>query len=308
MRIRFFGVVAVCFFLGCSSSPEGQPKPLDLKRLASTDLGSISGFRSTGLTSYDQDHHSNFTKIFGGATGADVQNYFHARIKYLVTADDQDVSVSPSNILDPQGWNSDPSQSQRLSSDHAQIGAANIGGEIFLSGRFQGETPELSIDGQSFAMTTPRQGIMIFGPGYQAQVQVKGKMIDIPAIYRQAILIHEARHSDCTGGVPQAAIDLAKASFSPQDFSKSFNKLTRCTHLHEYCPSGSQYEGLAACDSESFGAYGVQSIFEDAYIAQLEDTDSTIDWEVAESLLSDSQSRLINVWATDTTPDMSSSP
>ena len=72
-------------------------------------------------------------------------------------------------------------------------------------------------------------------------------------VVRQSILVHEARHSDCTGGITAAEIE----SF----LKKGVILNSQCGQLHVMCPKGHDLEGFPACDGAAWGAYAIGGIF-----------------------------------------------
>ncbi len=96
------------------------------------------------------------------------------------------------------------------------------------------------------------------------------------------ILIHEARHSDCTGGV--LASDLERFE------NRQPMKRHECGHSHALCPSG-PLEGEFACDEHPWGAYVVDAIYSGAVSLTCTNCSET-DKTVAEAMSLDSISRL----------------
>jgi hypothetical protein len=102
---------------------------------------------------------------------------------------------------------------------------------------------------------------MEIGPGYVGSGQLQdGTIVLVPAAYRQAILVHEARHSDCTGGLTSRDVDFIKTLTSYQETEAEFKKL-ECGHLHSICREFNDYYGLAACDDRPWGAYAVGAVY-----------------------------------------------
>ena len=88
-------------------------------------------------------------------------------------------------------------------------------------------------------------GIIQLGAGYKEKFA--------PSIVRQSTLIHEARHSDCTGGIKRSVLDDLLKGIFPENSS--------CGHLHVKCPAGHDYAGYMACDKGAWGAYAVEAVY-----------------------------------------------
>ena len=145
------------------------------------------------------------------------------------------------------------------------MGALNVSTGIWLSGLIANQTVILEIQGQTIPVSSSRTGVMMFGSGYEATINDSaGNTYTIPPAYRQAILVHEGRHSDCTDGITSQEVEMMRESSSLEDFYKKF-PLPHCGHLHILCPSG-DFEGIPACDAERYGAYTVGEIYEAALI------------------------------------------
>lgn len=79
-------------------------------------------------------------------------------------------------------------------------------------------------------------------------------------IGRIGTLVHEARHSDCTGGVKTSSLNA---------YIKSYVKTTQvsteitgtCGHFHNICPPDSDYAGQLACDTHLWGSFAVGGMF-----------------------------------------------
>lgn len=186
-----------------------------------------------------------------------------------------------------------------------KVGAENLSSQWWLEGVVNNVTPTLYINGQTIPITSSRAGIIMLADGYPGVVKLSdGSVQDAPPAHRQAILMHEARHSDCTGGLSENEIQMMRDAQSYDDFLSQV-KLPHCGHLHAICPSGT-YQGLAACDVERFGAYTVGMIYEASMInAQTNE----IDRKALQISALDSKSRFLGSAANsldEQTPNMTS--
>jgi hypothetical protein len=115
------------------------------------------------------------------------------------------------------------------------------------------------LNGDVIPVDSSRVGFLLFGPGYVGHTEIQGRQVPVPVEYRQEILVHEARHSDCTGGIDEAALDIARHASTSRMFTREFPR-RQCGHLHVYCPRG-PHAGLAACDEDPWGAYAIGAVF-----------------------------------------------
>jgi hypothetical protein len=139
----------------------------------------------------------------------------------------------------------------------SMTGARNVGTSLFLestilflrSGAMLGFK---NFEGVTEAVTSPRVGIMQLGELYKHPELIGNADASLE---RMGILIHEARHSDCTGGLSQGDLDLLQSGRLPINNS--------CGHSHVKCQSGS-LAGLYACENHAWGAYYTGAMFDGA--------------------------------------------
>jgi hypothetical protein len=232
------------------------------KALLNKDLAAFDAVPSLGAQSYDAEHAQLFTKIFGGTSGANLRSYLSERIHIYVSLADKGYKVSDYTVVYP-GWEKDEDYDKNMRSAKAQVGASNFGTGYWYESIINKQPIYLkSPDGTITKFDSPRVGAMILGDGYNDDpITLKdGTVLHLPPAYRQAIIIHEARHSDCTGGVNEADLEVARVAKSNKDFSATFPK-PACGHLHSHCPPGHEMANLPACDSHPWGAYAVESVF-----------------------------------------------
>jgi hypothetical protein len=82
----------------------------------------------------------------------------------------------------------------------------------------------------------------------------------IPAFERIFTMVHEARHSDCTGGLPTS--DVLRVRNNQQPLQRN------CGHMHSVCPTGHPLAGYFACDDLPWGAYAVHGVFASTVASQ----------------------------------------
>ena len=143
--------------------------------------------------------------------------------------------------------------------------AYNLGSALWFSGLVEEKTHSVKISGGSapVPVTSSRVGIMVLGPGYSDQVAYQGQIYPISASSRHASLLHEARHSDCTGGMREADLKAARKARVVEERHELLENKS-CMHFHSKCPVGHPFQGLMACDIHPWGAYSVSAIYLDA--------------------------------------------
>lgn len=176
-----------------------------------------------------------FQKIFSGTTQLDVIRYIDERINFIVP-DTQDLRsrLASSRFLHDSQENNGP-----------MVMASNIGTALWLE-RVAGN-PDVSrfrIGEQQLEITSPRVGLIMLGEGYSYRFDT---------LDRVGTLVHEARHSDCTGGLSDRDRALLRRNQLPANRA--------CGHLHVECPITHEYGGIPACDAHPWGAYAVQAVF-----------------------------------------------
>lgn len=165
-----------------------------------------------------------FTKIFGGATSADVINYFNTRVHYFISeATDYTTRLVPASLVPVR----------RL-----EVFASNPSVFIWYEAKYnEPEDLRFQLNNEQLEINSSRIGVM----------QV-GDIFNQSDVITQAItLVHEARHSDCTGGA------LASDIQNFHDNGTIENK--KCGYLHGFCPLA------GSCDVIPWGAYAIDVIY-----------------------------------------------
>jgi len=299
---------------GCGSEDQASDDPhaTPAAQLVKSDLQSLPNLSASGFQEFDARTEGRFTQVFGGNTAADLVNYLNTRLHYYLTPDD-DAGIYPQKF-DNDGWEKDEDgvanrhRLKEYSSLFGQeggvvLGALNIGTEYWLDGLINNTKVTLRLGDQYIPVDSSLVGIVLLGEGYTDKLSDGHKhWVDQPAFVRQGILLHEARHSDCTGGVSEADLKIARAATSAQEFAKK-STMTACGHLHTFCPADMKpYENMPACDSEAWGAYSVEGMFLTAMsMGDLSEVDKNVAMATAIDRLSRVQVKITG------DPDMSSS-
>jgi hypothetical protein len=200
-----------------------------------------------------------FSDVFGGDQSANVVSYFERRVNYALSGS-TDINTRTVVINHLQ---------------ESDLVASNIGTALWLESVVEGsDTTDIIINGQPIRVTSSRVGIMQFG-----DVFPQGHTVQ-----QVNTLVHEARHSDCTGGVTSRDLESLRTGVIPENM--------HCGHFHVTCPAGHPYAGEFACDASPWGAYAVGAIHSIA-VAQACSTCSETVKTIAEQEALDSLSRLL---------------
>lgn len=209
-----------------------------------------------------------FSNIFGGNDAASVESYLEDRVHWIVSSKkDLDQTVVPlSNAMG--STNSTP-----------QVVATNIGAAIWFSALVAGESSAgLQIGQDLVEINSTRAGVIQLGDAYSSDLA--------DPLLRVSTLVHEARHSDCTGGVSKQDLRLLRAGKDPTR--------KECGHLHADCPAGHPYAGYPACDDHPWGAYAVEADYM-AAVAKTCLNCSARDQKVATVVFADAASRVLEL-------------
>lgn len=275
LTAALFGTVALtaCAPESKNETPDTHTDP---KVLVANDLAAFTKIPSSDLAAYDRQNYGLFSEVFGGTDNYNLIAFFDERIKHVLKEEDlKEFTSSPSNFS-ITSWSSDPDADKKMESAGAQVAASNIGMGLWFQAAVEGVTMRLYRKGEEIKIDSPRAGLMLIGPGYIDWVKLEnGTKIDLPSEYRQSTLLHEARHSDCTGGITQKDLNVARTAKSMQEFDEKYTR-NACGHLHTLCPKGHDLAGLAACDKHAWGAYTVGAIFKAAVTNTLSGRDRAI--------------------------------
>ncbi len=179
----------------------------------------------------DGSQSLRFGQIFGAADQDGVLTYLDERLGFIIP---YEADLRPRLVFDEVDDGADP-----------MIVATNVGTVLWMNAE-AGSRRQLyfRFDKGAVRVDSSRVGIIMLGKGYSESLD---------PIERIGTHVHEARHSDCTGGLSFADLRRVRENELPRSLS--------CGHLHVACPPGHPYEGLFACDEHAWGSYAVQAIF-----------------------------------------------
>jgi hypothetical protein len=238
----------------------------DLSSSESQKLGQDTGLMSS--LEIDGSKIKYFSNVFGGNDAASVERYLSDRVHWIVSSkkDLDRTVISLSNSLG--ATDSTP-----------QVVATNIGAAIWFSALVSGDPAAgIQIGHDLVEIRSTRAGVIQLGDAYSSDLA--------DPILRVSTLVHEARHSDCTGGVSKKDLLLLRASKDPTR--------KNCGHLHSDCPAGHPYAGYPACDDHPWGAYAVEADYM-AAVAKSCLNCSTQDQKIATVVFADAASRVLEL-------------
>lgn len=182
---------------------------------------------------------SYYERAFGDTTTSGLLQYLNDRIHYFVEDNELDLSVPADHSLEEMGaWEAFKDEFSRPA---VTYGARNLGFSLWRRGIRERRTVHFLFGEKRVPVMSPRVGIVSMASSF-----AKGNVI-----YRISTLIHEARHSDCTGGPRRGS----------------------CGHLHTACPWD---EDRRQCDNKPWGAYSMEMIYLDAVINSCENCSRTM--------------------------------
>lgn len=202
-----------------------------------------------------------FTQIYGGPRSSNVVNYFEIRVNYFLSAD---TSLESRVVIQPSAFNL---------FGLAETLASNPSSLLWYYSKIsEPDDVKFEINNQLLDINSSRIGIM----------QVGAVFARLDSIQQIVTLVHEARHSDCTGGA--RASDLERFERGQEPLYKP------CGHAHVLCPEGHPLAGLYACDSHPWGAYIVDAIYSVA-VSETCTSCTETQKQIAESMALDALSR-----------------
>jgi len=197
---------------------------------------------------------SLFEKVFGGTTTSDIITYLEARIHYIISHNElrERERAVERGSEEATLWES---FTEALTEPVPRSAASNVGVSLWFRKFWNGQTRQVvfPFGDREIPVHSTRVGIVSIADGY-----ARGN-----EIYRISALIHEARHSDCTGGITRIGLRRMR-SYPPND--QRYPKA--CGHLHVVCP----WDDMDAdtpdrrCDGHPWGAIAIEVVYLDAVI------------------------------------------
>lgn len=287
LLLRLFPLVLG--LLACQAkSQTDEDLKFDTKELVQSDLQAMKKIDVRVAQKFDAENNQTFSLVFGGTTQADIQKYLDDRVHYyLAPSELKSFSIYPKEFKFQQ-WNAEIEIYGRGLSEGGKVtNAINVGTGLWLHS-LADETPVyLTRGSETIEVKSTRVGIVTLGSGYKPGFKADGKIWYTPSLHRQAVLMHEARHSDCTGGISAHDIEVLRSSKNSRQTAEELTG--SCGHLHSECPAGHELAGIFACDSEPWGAYSIGYIYEKALAPTL----TGVERAMLDASLVDDRSRLL---------------
>lgn len=172
-----------------------------------------------------------FPEIFGGTDSSAVFNYMDTRVNYALS---ESTDIASRFVT----------RTSAMSMYNMQIFASNPSFYLWYSSK-AAEPQDLKflVNNTPVDIDSTRIGVMQFGDIFTTS----------DTALQAITLVHEARHSDCTGGALASDVNRFRSGSIPQNSS--------CAHLHTFCPPGHPLEGIVACDAHPWGAYVIDAIY-----------------------------------------------
>lgn len=258
---RFLVASLATLFTACGPMELPEHQYTSLKGVVQKDLEALENEDLTEIENEDPRIRSMFRLAFGGTDGNAIRNFIGERLRYIL--DEHDLlgsRVLPAPVY--TAWNAPSGPRVSEVNDELVLGGTNYGAAFWFQGVLDGAVKTLHIPrlNLSIPIESSRVGIMTIGPGYASKVRGydahRSRMVEFEPTpeYRQAILIHEARHSDCTGGIRASEVAAIRGARSLDDF-EAVTTGTSCNHFHVTCPMGHRLAGTPNCDRSPWGAY-----------------------------------------------------
>lgn len=204
-----------------------------------------------------------FAEVFGGNSSSHVAVFFDERVNYALSASTE----LENRLVITSTFIFSPTNAETLASNpslplwyFAKINEPSIVGVL--------------INNEQIPVDSSRIGLIQVGEIYPR----------LDSIQQATTLVHEARHSDCTGGALASDLDRYRNGELP------INNL--CGHLHVKCPENHPYENEYACDEKPWGAYVIGAMYAVA-VSQTCSTCSGSQRTTAEAMALDSLSRAL---------------
>ena len=220
--------------------------------------------------------NSFYQQSFGGAKITALLPYLNDRIQYILASDDTDYLNDRIRTI----WLPRLQDTADENSVSIQM-ASNVGTALWFESVRQNTKIAMKIGVNAVPITSPRVGIIALGPGYTTTAAKN----HFSSMDRSAALVHEARHSDCTGGL---STEDKLALKSGRDIINS-----TCGHSHVLCPPGHPLAGIFACDGHPWGAYAIEWVYANSVAQGCVNCDA-VTKSVALMVATDAASRVTN--------------
>lgn len=255
-------LLVVCTLVACGGK-SGRREPTPALQLVAQDIESFLEEPVPGLVGAQR---ARFDAIFGALHGEGMKRFVTDRAKQFVPITETTFRLSPPSWRF-RDWTKLPPPPARPGGGpdrRSRMAAANLGAEFFFQGLLDAVPVSVSFRGITMNIDNTRVGLVLLGESYTDLVYEGDVSYAIPARFRKEILIHESRHSDCTGGIARANLAVARAATSYAELMRVYPDTT-CGHFHSLCPVGHSLSGIPACDDKPWGAYMMGWLYLEAF-------------------------------------------
>jgi hypothetical protein len=247
--------------MACSGGAQ-DPVPTYPLDLVKQDLQALQTESFNGVSRLDPILRERFIDMFGGTSSVEVRKYFHSRLNYFLYPSLSGYEVSPSTFK-YQGW----TKPARPSKGGPSTIAFNLGSMFWLQSLVDGTPVSIADQGTVIHFDSHQSNVVQLSAQYtDVHYFEDGTYVRIPAAFRLGVLAHEARHSDCTGGVTEEDLENMRSAVSYEDFLQRSPRF-ECAHFHSVCvidPGGPE---IPACDEHSWGSYMFSWVYAEAMAA-----------------------------------------
>jgi hypothetical protein len=283
-RCRVLLVLGIPFLSACFFQNEPSENELSQQaRLVERDLAALNEASDSDLPEFDQQHFGRFKQVFGGYSAVETRRFIDLRARYFIGQEDE-IFLYPGhvplkNLLGNRKFSEPYSKAITM--------ASNVGIGLWFKSLMENQLLSFKFQGRKVPIDSGRVGLILLGSGYRETLQTKDGIQPLPPSFRHLTLIHESRHSDCTGGISRQ--DLAEIRLWGGEDPLARLPTKTCGHLHSRCPEGHSLQGLLACDDHPWGSYSIEALYAEARSNQ----DLPIrEWVLLQTAAIDSRSRL----------------
>jgi hypothetical protein len=265
-----------------------------LQKMLALDVRTMQATSSYDLNSYDKANKQVIAKVFGGTYGADLYNFYSTRIHHNLTEEEFENARLNVTSFRYTNWEIEVAASEEFreladqpsAGGSGTVGAFNWGTLLWLKGLIDRVPIVVFAGDKKIPIESSRSGVMVFGPGYSDILETSEGNLPMPSEARNMFLLHEARHSDCTGGILDTDLEAARTATSLKHFLREF-KRTSCGHLHTECTKG-HLKGIIACDKGPWGAYAIGALYAEAVAQGM----TGLNRAIMDAMIVDQRSRL----------------
>ncbi len=235
-----------------------------------------------------EGHFDPCASIFGTCSDTAVKRYIQARVKkYITFTQEKYATIQPERVRYEKFKDSTTGAASK-STRNATVGV-NLSSGVWFTGQVNEIPMRICLANECFDVDSLQNALIAVPDNYRNSIPEcsNKRYARANQILRQGVLVHEARHADCTGGMAQATLDKARTALNRGQFLQGVD--ATCTHWHAPCETGN-YQDLPACDNHAWGAYTMSLVY---YMAARENAKTpSVENDLLKMLIKDMRSRL----------------